>query len=70
MQKIKNRKLEAQLLEILQHTPYVSVEEYLMARVAASSSGSEAREEVAVKWHEAGDGWGIKSGSSSSCRQQ
>ena len=34
MLKINNRKLEAQIKEILQHTSYSSAEEYLITRVA------------------------------------
>ena len=33
MLKINNRRLEDQIKEILQHTSYASVEEYLIARV-------------------------------------
>ncbi len=34
MLKIDNRRLEAQIKEILQRTPYASAQEYLGARVA------------------------------------
>jgi len=34
MLKIDNRKLEAQIKEVLQRTPYTSAQDYLVARVA------------------------------------
>ena len=47
MLNINNRKLEAQIKQILQHTSYASAEEYLIARVS--------RDHLAVKrgkkWH-------------------